>query len=387
MVDNPHRNYTIAFNAFPTVHGPIDVPANAWFLRGLSRAHATSGRVVGSRPMYFTTDFSVAQGYADAYNSSTGGGVVHWFRTTRPLKLLDLRYIKLLFADLLQHRTAVLPPGEARDFKESLYTLMLAYGMCTFDLQLRLFRERYKAQLASEGGGNGAPDARCAEALRNMESHAQRWDRGDAPAWVHPVEPLGVRIGETENDAFAVLLLKDVFGCIGAQVDGYIAPRMPSPYHMEKGEEINSECVIFDPLAAGMQMVLEEQVRAGEDRMTSVPIQLLVEQRYMLRSFTLASEDIGAWVARGGCGECKGQGPRGAAGRHAAVQAAHAQARTYDPTAYLNTACKKQRAKVGRLERRARRFGDVVRDARMSQVGGATATILSPWPAEGLAPR
>ena len=77
---------------FATVFGVVHIPENTWFLRGYDPAYSS----VGERPAYYTFRHDIAQGYADKFNVDVG-----IFRTTKELRLYDLRYIKHLLSELL----------------------------------------------------------------------------------------------------------------------------------------------------------------------------------------------------------------------------------------------------------------------------------------------
>ena len=65
-----------------------------------------------------------------------------------------------------------------------------------------------------------------------------------------PLEPEGVRIGETFIDANTMLILREIFG---DKYDGFIAPRMYSPFHV--GGMSHEEIVIFDPKKACLEVL------------------------------------------------------------------------------------------------------------------------------------
>jgi len=69
------------------------------------------------------------------------------------------------------------------------------------------------------------------------------------PLDVNPVSTSGFRIAETKNDAYILQFLKQ---CMGHMVDGFIAPRVKTPYHVEKQGYMSPELIIFSPVNVGI---------------------------------------------------------------------------------------------------------------------------------------
>lgn len=220
----------INFDRFQTVFGVITIPENTWFVRGAN----VNKQTLGYWPLYFTFNREHAQDHADLHGDE---GELLVYKTTRELRFYDLRYIKHLFAEALSTRQTPLTGSDLTAFKIACKRVMVSYGICSYSVQLQFIEQIYPGIEP--------------ERLVIMRQHMTKWRQGRSEPWVNPHEPQGVRVGESDNDMQSIQILKSVFG---NQVDGYIAPRMPSPYHHFTGY-INCECVVFDPTDAGMELV------------------------------------------------------------------------------------------------------------------------------------
>lgn len=203
---------------------PITIDEQVVVYRGYDERHpALSNRVT-----HFGTR-ATALGYAQRSAHHRLGS----FHTTRPITLLDLRYVRVLLRELFRTRTF---RGSGK--MECMARMTLAYGLCSFRDQLRILDV-----LMKDAPGTAAMKAFHARFLANE-------DWGKAPLDVNPFTPDGIRVGETNNDALSLLALKQLFG---TWVDGFVAPRTESVFHVEKGGFITAELVLFDPIDAGMR--------------------------------------------------------------------------------------------------------------------------------------
>ena len=221
----PHM---LVYDAFPPIYTGIRLPENSYFYRGYDTAYAA----VSERPAYYSPALKIANGYGNKNDRHTVGV----FRTTRPLRLYDIRYLSALLREYIRQRDAARDPDGAAN--AAIHTASLALGLCSFRAQLALFRLRYRANLTEPS---------IAESLAAMESYEK-----NPPANRNPVELEGVRVGEGTNDAELAVLLARLFG---HTVDGYIAPAIQTPYHTEKGGWLNSEIMIFNPRRSGITEV------------------------------------------------------------------------------------------------------------------------------------
>jgi hypothetical protein len=202
---------------FDIVYGSIEVPADTILYRGYDKAYP----VLSNRPAFYSAKIETAESYEETDNHALG-----IFKTKTSLKIYDLRFIKMILKDLFTQRK-----NNSKDVIETCYTLALSYGICSFKRQMELLNIRI-------------PDLKS-EIRASLEKHEAKIKKYPTLTGIDPVEVQGIRIGSTFNDSEAVLILKEVFYGI---VDGYVAPKMYSPYHIEKKECIHpAEIVLFDP--------------------------------------------------------------------------------------------------------------------------------------------
>lgn len=211
-------------DSFATTYGVIEVPSRIILYRGYN----TNYDPISLRPSFYSFRQDVCAAYANDEDCRLGT-----FLTTHPLRFYDLRYIRTILSDLFPQRKS-----NCKDVLECCNTLALAYGICSYDRQLQLFLQRY-------------PNDHHSAPYQNMIGFRETIRHEPCISGIDPVEARGVRIAETNNDAEAVLFLKEIFGF---EIDGYIAPRLYSPYHIEKkGYMMNSEIVLFNPKGCGLQ--------------------------------------------------------------------------------------------------------------------------------------
>ena len=210
----------------PLFGSPILITDPVIFYRGYdSRYNPISNRIT-----HFGT-LSTAQSYATISPQHTLG----CFCTTRPLRLLDLRYIMILLRELFRTRSF-----NANEKMEAMARITLSYGICSFIDQLKIATILLK----------DAHGTKRMQQYYDKHIHNKTWNA--IPQTMNPFTPEGIRIGETNNDALSLIALKQIFG---SWIDGFIAPRMESVFHYEKGGYITAELVIFDPTNAGIQQI------------------------------------------------------------------------------------------------------------------------------------
>jgi hypothetical protein len=190
----------------PLFGSPIKIPEHTVLWRGYDTDYPS----VSERPAYFSSK-QVANWYIKDSKYRLGA-----FITTRPLKILDFRFMKNLLSRLIQmHRSD--------KYIDEFAPVMLSFGLCSLGHQIMLLKNRYR--MAPDMGAN----------ISNME----KYHRGDAL-----IEQAGIRVAETTNDGGVMIFLKELFK---DTFDGYISPRMTSYFHIERGEEIHPELILFNP--------------------------------------------------------------------------------------------------------------------------------------------
>jgi hypothetical protein len=232
----------IDFDEFPTVHGKITIPKNTILYRGYDRKYPN----VSHRPAYFTSNKALAQAYADL----TKTGKLGIFIVTDDIVLYDLRYIKSIILDIFQQRKS-----NSAKVIEVCFTLALSYGLCSFKRQIELFNTRYISVSSDKKSYIDDVKASIESAYLNMEKMMKK---GDTMNLIDPVEPRGFRFGETDNDAYSVLILAKLFK---DHVDGYVAPSFYTPFHTEKQSTIQPEFILFNPSKSRIEEIDEPQKR------------------------------------------------------------------------------------------------------------------------------
>jgi len=209
------------FRDFDMVDGVVAVPVGAVFYRGVPRA-LPPARVMRDAPMYISS-FAGARNYGD---------MVYALQTTRHMRLVDLRKLKGLLQDIIQTRSNNDPAT-----LDVVKSLVMSFGLCSYAAQVGLIGQYLQQNAAS-------PAFREAQqGLENMMAFARQAE-SDVPLFVNPVEPQGVRFGETTNDAFTMYVLKELFQDI---FDGFIAPRVFSPFFNQTQNHMHEEIVVFQP--------------------------------------------------------------------------------------------------------------------------------------------
>lgn len=228
--------YLITFDEFNPVYTSIHLPKNVLLVRG----YDTRYDPVSDYAAYYTHDTRVARGYA-AYDHHALG----LFRTTRPIKLYDLRYIKVLLREYIQQLRGM----HVKSIIDAMRVCTLSLGLYSYDTQLKLFDERYPAA--------PTPAADTFHAVRESLYQYKR----RPPPYANPIELTGVRIGETYNDREMLQFLKELFG---KEIDGYIAPKFRSPFHVEKDGMMNAELVVFNPRESGIELLSSGSANAPD---------------------------------------------------------------------------------------------------------------------------
>lgn len=216
-------NWTEDF--IPIYGTTISILTNTILWRGCDPAHPA----ISDRPAYYSSR-EIAQGYAEKYSINAIP-----FITSKRLKLLDIRYMKVLLSQLLQFNQP-----KTRENAEIFQATTISFGLCSLRHQIKLFKDRYKAIYKTN---NALYDAikKGVEKLETLVNPNALYE-----------EP-GVRIAETTNDAFVMGFLKELFG---KHYDGFISPNIYSPFHIEKSNfKLNSELILFNPSTSGIRIL------------------------------------------------------------------------------------------------------------------------------------
>jgi hypothetical protein len=189
---------------------------------------------LGNRPIYFG-ERKVAESYARTSPTHALG----LFATTKPLKLLDIRFLKILLSDLLYGHSG-----------NAVLRSTVAFGLCSFYHQLRLMITLYKDLTRTD------PGYKAMLSILNTNGN---------------LEQPGVRVAETSNDGWVMAFLGEVFDGIA---DGFIAPRLFTPYQYNTGSYLHPEIVVFNPIKSGIIQL------TSIPRMKDISIPDLINQQY-----------------------------------------------------------------------------------------------------------
>jgi hypothetical protein len=219
---------------------PIILPENTVFWRGYLDTYPA----VTDRFSYYS-EKSVASGYVTDDTRKLGQ-----FTNTKPLKLLDIRFMKVILSRLIQMN---------RDNDKSiqyLAAIVLSFGLCSLSHQIHLVKLRYSAIKNT--------DESIKESIKSLQAYYD-------PTKL--IEQHGVRIAETTNDTYTMGFLQELFK---DRFDGFISPRLYSPFHVEKPKKMMSpEIIIFNPKASGIEL-LESEVKP----INKITIEKLIYQNH-----------------------------------------------------------------------------------------------------------
>ena len=205
----------------------IYIPEKTVFWRGYDIHYSA----VSDRPAYYGSR-SIANEYA-----KRNGHVLGSFMTTRRLKLLDIRFMRVLLRNLFQDVLTVenitknkyIKKTNVNDGTKAILSTSLSFGICSLKKQIEMLKEFLSVD----------NDERISE--------MEKYYKADSM-----IEQEGVRIGDTTIDRYTMSFLKHLFQDF---VDGFISPRLSTPYHIEKQGTINPEMIIFNPKKAGIIQV------------------------------------------------------------------------------------------------------------------------------------
>lgn len=211
-------NVELEWNEFLPLSGSlIGLPENVHFWRGYSLNYP----ILSERPTYFGPKM-VATGYAEL--STNTPRELGCFKTTKPIRLLDYRYMKTLLSTIFQTY-----PSNDLIVMATIY----AFGLGSCYHQLQMAKRFYNIDSTHPG-------------IKNTIDYYNTFAS-------NIIEPEGVRIAETNNDGQVMMFLSELFKDL---CDGFIVPRIKTPYHHEKKGMMTEEIIIFNPIRSGIVKTL-----------------------------------------------------------------------------------------------------------------------------------
>lgn len=210
----------IAFriNDFDFVQGTLLIPENSvWY-----RAYDPAFPLLADKPLYFG-DMEVAYLYA----KQTPNRRLGEFKTTKQLRLYDIRYVAAIMRHLYQYMTA---------FPDIIENITIVLGTCSLNTQIALLEKIPTTQYPE-----------LPSAVQRLRDFAVL-SLSERPSWANPVELQGVRAGITNIDYKVHEFLRCLF-----KIDGIIAPAIPTPFHDQIHHDISKsalyeELVLFNPV-------------------------------------------------------------------------------------------------------------------------------------------
>lgn len=259
---------TYEFGSFAYCDAPIIMPTDTVFFRGID-VHVKE--LIQDRPMYVST----------SHIASFYGNNVYAIKTTRPLRLADVRKLKHLLELLINSRK-----DNNKATLECVQSLTMSFGMCSYVEQVKLFSRYFNALKAS----NMVTDMNALNEVQNGINNLVKYykDLGETPLHLNPVELQGVRIGETRNDLYSMFLLKHLFA---GMYDGFIAPTMFSPFFVQTNLQMHEEIVIFDPIGVGLTSVPSVPSVPNDGGIITRPIQHLLRHNMVEMILSLQFEN------------------------------------------------------------------------------------------------
>jgi hypothetical protein len=203
----------------------ITIPNNCIFWRGYDAAYP----IISNRPAYYGSRET-----ANAYAYTNLG----CFTNTKQLKLIDIHFMKVILKQLLDDiklkKECNLENNTAYDINElqCISYMTVSFGLCSLFHQLELIKKIY-------------PESEKVAGFNEMTKYYNNIK-------FNMIEQSGFRVAETNIDGITMNFLKTFFKGF---VDGFIAPRVISPFHVEKKGTNTPEIIIFNPLESGIQLL------------------------------------------------------------------------------------------------------------------------------------
>lgn len=211
---NPHSYIELEWEKYfePLYGTPIILPPNTLLWRGFD----TRYNPIPDRYGYFSSA-SIAHEYGSLPNRDIG-----CFATTRPLKILDIRFMKSLLMRIIQ-------TNKNDKFISDFAHTIISFGLCSLGHQILLVKQLFQDLLK-----RNTDESRSIKlGISKMYSE---WNRNAL------VEQEGIRIAETTNDGQTMAFLQELFR---GHFDGFVSPRLKTPFHVEKNGFLNPELILF----------------------------------------------------------------------------------------------------------------------------------------------
>ena len=224
---------TYSFASFNYIDADITIGANTIFYRGIDQQIPNENVIRPNVPM-FLGPIEIAKEYGNVYK----------IKTTRSLKLLDFRRLKNLMRLVITSRKSMTSNTMRNQFMHCVELITIAFGLCSYQFQIELL-SKYIDRVEHLADDKNA--------IIFIRQQIEKLKDANPTHMLNPLEPEGVRIAETNIDRSVMFIIKELFGKV---YDGYIAPKMYSPFHV--GNASHEEILIFDPIKSGLVVSIKE---------------------------------------------------------------------------------------------------------------------------------
>ena len=235
---------TLSFASFDYVDADISIGCNKIFYRGIDK-DIRPDQVIRPDIPIFLGPKNIAKDYGNVYK----------IKTTTPLKLLDFRRLKNLMRLVVTTRKTSSSVHVHSKVMECVELITIAFGLCSYKFQIDLF-EKYVNKISDY--------IQDEKQLAFVRERIVYMKGVDPRHMLNPFEPEGVRIAETSIDRKVMFILKELFGDL---YDGYIAPKMYSPFHV--GNASHEEILIFDPINSGLVVFTDNTVPISKESIST----------------------------------------------------------------------------------------------------------------------
>ena len=227
---------TYSFDDFDYVDRFVILPANTVLYRGVPD---NVTEVLQNYPIYLAPE-EIAKLYGKL-----------------KIKLIDIR--KMI--GILKYILSTIRSFD-NDTMNSVAFLSIAFGLVSYRAQINTIENYYK-QIKS------TIKPEFVSIIQNRINNMKTYNFNQSPH--NPIEIQGVRTGDIKINGLSLMIIKELFSGL---CDGYIAPRMFSPYQ-EEGF-VHEEIVIFDPKNKNIEIVdtIDANVKDISDILTGTHIRI-----------------------------------------------------------------------------------------------------------------
>ncbi len=208
----------------PLYGSPIIIPPNTLLWRG----YDTRYNPIPDEYKYYS-GMEIVMEYAKKDYRDLG-----CFVTTRPLKLLDVRFMSNILERFIHM-------NQSDKYINDFASCIISFGLCSLGHQILLVKKRYNEEISKNPTSEDSK-----QIVNNINSMIQYYKPNVL------IEQKGIRVAETINDGITMTFLQELFR---GHFDGFISPRLNTAFHNEKGGQLNPEMILFSPKRSGLNML------------------------------------------------------------------------------------------------------------------------------------